>query len=260
MMGYKTGEFCWSEIYTTNVDDARGFYGEVLGWTFDEMKMGDMPPYLMFHVQGKAQGGMCLLQEEHKKHNVPPHWLNFLYAEDVDDLTAKAKNLGATIQVGPMAVGEAGKMSIVTSPTGETFALWKSNDNRKEEPEQFAVGKIGWRELLTKDVNKSKDFYTKLFGYKVKETDMGPMGKYYEFQIGDETVSGMMDMPKEAGHAPSHWGIYFNTDNHDETATRIKKMGGDQVTDAMDVPEVGRMSVVKDPQGAYFNIIQFEKK
>lgn len=259
-MGYKTGEFCWSEIYTSNVDAAKSFYGDALGWTFDSMKMGDMPPYLMFHVQGKAQGGMCELMDDHKKNNVPPHWLNFIYAEDVKATTEKAISLGGKALVGPMSIGEAGDMAVIASPSGESFALWKSQNNSKDEPEQYSVGKIGWRELLTHDVQKSKDFYKNLFGYTIKESDMGPMGMYYEFQIEGETVSGMMAMPQEADHAPSHWGIYFNTDNHDETAQKIQNLKGEQISKTLDVPEVGRMSVVKDPQGAYFNIIQFERK
>ena len=36
---YREGQFVWRELMTSDVDKSRGFYGELLGWTFQDMPM-----------------------------------------------------------------------------------------------------------------------------------------------------------------------------------------------------------------------------
>jgi len=56
---------------------------------------------------------------------------------------------------------------------------------------------------------------------------------------------------------PSYWTSYVAVDNADETVAKITANGGSVRVPPFDAPGVGRMSVVADPDGAGFAIIQF---
>jgi predicted enzyme related to lactoylglutathione lyase len=121
-------------------------------------------------------------------------------------------------------------------------------------------GEICWRELATHDLPKALDFYSKLFGWNLVQTKVTEM-EYKEIQMDDVAYGGMMAIDENWGPEPppSHWKTYIAVDNADETVERIKASGGSVHVPPFDAPGVGRMSIVKDPSGAIFAIIQFTK-
>jgi predicted enzyme related to lactoylglutathione lyase len=54
---------------------------------------------------------------------------------------------------------------------------------------------------------------------------------------------------------PPHWSMYVTVANCDERASRAGQLGGKLYMPPTDIPNVGRFSVIADPQGATFNII-----
>jgi predicted enzyme related to lactoylglutathione lyase len=50
---------------------------------------------------------------------------------------------------------------------------------------------------------------------------------------------------------PSHWLVYFGTDDLEATSDKIKSTGGTLTVEPSDVPG-GRILVGQDPQGAFF--------
>ena len=119
------------------------------------------------------------------------------------------------------------------------------------------AGEICWRELRTKDLGAAIEFYTKLFGWKTKQSTVTPID-YKEIIIDDTAHGGMMSMEGDDwGDAPSHWANYIAVDSADETAEKITANGGSVRVPPFDAPGVGRMAMVADPSGADFAIIQF---
>jgi len=119
------------------------------------------------------------------------------------------------------------------------------------------AGEICWRELRTKDLPAAMDFYQKLFGWNLKQTEVTPMA-YKEIIMNDVAYGGMMSMEGDDwGEAPSHWATYIAVDSADETAAKITENGGSIRVPPFDAPGVGRMAMVADPSGADFAIIQF---
>ena len=55
---------------------------------------------------------------------------------------------------------------------------------------------------------------------------------------------------------PSLWVPYVGVDDADETVAKAKELGASTIMDPMDVPNVGRLAVLRDPQGATFAIIK----
>lgn len=121
-------------------------------------------------------------------------------------------------------------------------------------------GEICWRELATKDLTAAKEFYTALFGWTLEPSKVSTAADYFEIHSGGAAVGGMMEINEAWGPTPppSHWTSYVAVDNVDETVQKIVENGGSVCVPAFDAPGVGRMSMVADPSGAGFSIIQFE--
>ena len=65
------------------------------------------------------------------------------------------------------------------------------------------------------------------------------------------------DMP---AHIPSYWMPYFQVTNADESAAKIKELGGSIMVGPQDIPGTGRFAIGSDPQGAMFAVFQFAQK
>ena len=122
-----------------------------------------------------------------------------------------------------------------------------------------AAGEICWRELRTKDLGAATEFYTKLFGWSLEQSKVSPDVPYKEIVHNGTATGGVMPMGVEWGEMPSHWANYIAVDSADETVAKITANGGAIHVPPFDAPGVGRMSMVADPSGASFAIIQFEQ-
>ena len=118
-------------------------------------------------------------------------------------------------------------------------------------------GVFSWNELLTKDVEASKRFYTELIGWTAEDMEM-PGGTYTVFKVNGEQVAGMMKMPEQVEQmgAPTYWGAYISVDDVDAIAARVEAMGGKILAPPMDAEGVGRFATLQDPQGAVFGILK----
>ena len=116
----------------------------------------------------------------------------------------------------------------------------------------FPTGRFTWYECYSDDPNASKSFYSDLVGWG--EEPFGPDGFYTVIKNGDTGIGGYMkltDEMKEMG-APPHWLVYIATSDADATAKKAVELGGRVIRDPFDIPEVGRIVVLADPQGAVF--------
>jgi predicted enzyme related to lactoylglutathione lyase len=97
-------------------------------------------------------------------------------------------------------------------------------------------------------------FYSGLFGWtKGDAMDMGPMGVYQIFKIGDAMAGGMMTRTAETPRP--HWLYYINVDAADAAVARVTSAGGRLVNGPMQVPG-GQWAVqALDPQGAIFGML-----
>ena len=109
-------------------------------------------------------------------------------------------------------------------------------------------------ELHTSDLKKAKDFYTKLFGWKLNDTPMPggthgvPGGTYTMIDVGGGTGGGMM--VNQAPGVPPHWMAYVGVDDIKASTKRAKELGAKVAVDVTEVGELGSMSVITDPTGA----------
>ena len=126
---------------------------------------------------------------------------------------------------------------------------------------RHAPGSFCWPELGTTDQNAAKPFYRSVFGWTFNDTPMGPGEVYTIFQLGGRDCAALYtlrpDMLKQG--VPPNWGSYVAVDSADETAAKVKQLGGKVLTEAFDVSENGRMAIIQDPIGAVFCVWQAKK-
>lgn len=119
-------------------------------------------------------------------------------------------------------------------------------------------GAFSWSELMTSDPEAALRFYSALLGWTVQKMPM-PGGDYRVLKVGDTSVGGVMALPPEAkaGGMPPNWGCYVTVSDVDAVARKAGELGGKVVHGPQDVPGVGRMAVIVDPQGAALNVITY---
>ena len=249
------GSFCWIELNTSDSAAAKKFYQGLFDWQAEDMPAGPDMVYTMLKIKGLEVGAMCNLQPEQKAHGVPPHWMTYVAVESADDAAKKAASLGATVMAGAFDVMDVGRMAIIQDPQGATFCVWQAKAHIGARL-VGDTGTFGWDELWTTDRKKAVEFYTGLFGWGAKEGSMGEMGVYTEWQNGGQSIGGMMEIAPEMGPVPPNWLPYFMVEDCNATTDKAAASGGKVSVPPTDIPNVGRFSVIQDPQGAMFAIIK----
>ena len=113
-----------------------------------------------------------------------------------------------------------------------------------------------WQELVTSDQETSGTFFSKLFGWKLKQVDAGEFGTYTLFQKNGEDVAGMMNSTMDTPGEGSYWHSYIAVDDINDCAKQTEMLGGKVLVPPHDVPDVGRVCAVSDPTGAVVHLMQ----
>ncbi len=61
------------------------------------------------------------------------------------------------------------------------------------------------------------------------------------------------DIPEQV---PNHWMVYFSVADIDATVEKVRSAGGMVGQEPFEVPGVGRIAVVHDPQGGVFSLME----
>ena len=243
---YSPGDFCWTELSTSESDAASRFYTSLFGWTTDPRPIGEgQPPYVMLLKDGKEAAALF------QNPSVHPHWGSYVSVASADESARKAKSLGATIVAEPFDVMDVGRMAVIKDPQGAVFSVWQAKRHIGarviNEP-----GAMCWNELYTPDADASQKFYSALFDWKMKVSP-----EYTEAHTASgEATAGMMETKGRLEGMPPNWMPYFAVADCDASAKKAESMGARIHHPPTDIEKVGRFSVMGDPQGAGFAIIQ----
>ncbi|MCO4745672.1 MAG: VOC family protein [Proteobacteria bacterium] len=245
-MAYINNEFCWHGILSTDVDKAKAFYTEVLGWTAADVDMGGQTSTMLAaagvqraHLMAPPVAG------------IPSHWENYLRVDDVDARTAAAVEAGGTLVMPAMDI-PPGRFSVIASPSGAHLHLFHEADEASATNPPDGDGSIHWVELHSKDLDADVAWLKAFLGLTTETMDM-PDGKYFVLKDGDTQVGGAM-----AGmnpDAPAMWLTWVRVADVDACLARVTQHGGAVHAPIMEVPGIGRMAVVADNTGGVFGII-----
>lgn len=116
----KHGAFSWNELMTTDLAGAQVFYGELLGWTFNEDNSAGMP-YTLVKAGGEDVGGMMAMPPEAK--GAPSAWGSFVTVDDVDKQAGRVESLGGKVIMPPMDIPNVGRFAVISDPQGAMLTL-----------------------------------------------------------------------------------------------------------------------------------------
>ena len=117
----RQGMISWHELMTGDVEGAKKFYTELLGWTLQEFPMEEGESYWVVKVGDEGMGG--IMKTPPDAAGVPPHWGLYITVDDVDASAKKAERLGAKILVPPMDIPKVGRFAVLQDPQGAAFAI-----------------------------------------------------------------------------------------------------------------------------------------
>jgi uncharacterized protein len=116
-------------------------------------------------------------------------------------------------------------------------------------------GRIVWYELLTTDMKAAEKFYSTVVGWTVQAFDESPQPYDMFVRGGNTPTAGVMTIP-EGMNFPPHWEMYVAVDKLEDAVAKIEKLGGSALGPVIDVPTVGRMRTMMDPQKAVFAVYE----
>jgi predicted enzyme related to lactoylglutathione lyase len=251
--------FSWIELGTTDPAAAKKFYTSLFGWSADDSPMGPGEFYTMFRKDGKDVGGGYALRPEQREAHVPPHWMLYIAVANADETVAKAKQLGGTAMVDAFDVMDIGRMAVLSDPTGTIFSIWQA----KKHSGMGIVGADGafsWADLNTNHPQRAGQFYSSLFGWKLEKGEHDPEGGYLHIKNGEHYIGGIPPARDLPPGVPPHWLIYFHVSDCDAFSNKAKSLGANVRFGPQTMENVGRFSVLADPQGAYFSLFQPMRK
>ncbi len=246
------GSPCWVDLWTSDIDGSRAFYGGLFGW-----ETGDPDPefggYFIFTRQGvDIAGGMGDMGEGMKANDT---WKVYLSTDDITKTTEAARVAGAEILAPAMPVGDLGVQTVLVDPTGANLGAWEAGTF----PGFTVLGEHGapsWFELHTRRYTAALDFYRDVFHWEITTVGDSDEFRYSTMQDpgSDEPLAGIMDASSFLPEGtPPYWTVYWEVDDVDASLTTVQVLGGSVVQAAEDTP-YGRMATVADPAGAVFRL------
>ena len=252
---HSAGAFCWVELATTNQSAAKAFYAKIFGWSANDMPMGPDEVYTIFQLQGRAAAAGYTLRPDQLSSGVPPHWNLYVAVQNADATAARASELGGSVLAPPFDVFDAGRMAVVQDPTGAVVSVWQAK-NSPGIGVFNSPGALCWADLSTPDQARAGKFYSDLFGWQMMKEDEDPAHNYWHIKNGEDFIGGISPSAQHRAGTPAHWLAYFTVADCDATAAEAKNLGAALYMPPTDFEDVGRISVIADPQGATFAIFK----
>jgi uncharacterized protein len=248
---WPNGTPCWIDLMVTDAAAARRFYSGLFGW-----EILDGPPeaggYLMCMLNGHAVTAISPKAQDNPFPNV---WSTYLASDDLDATAAKAKEAGSQFMMEPMDVMTSGRLALAIDPTGAPYGIWQAGEHTGvgvyNEP-----GALVWNELMTRDYEGAKNFYSTVFGFTYDE--VGESSSYSMVKrAGDgQVVAGLGELEASTpAEVPPRWVTYFMVDDCDASAAKAVELGATIVSQPFDSP-AGRIASLTGAQGEVFSLIQ----
>ncbi|MFF4951252.1 VOC family protein [Streptomyces chattanoogensis] len=246
------GTPCWVDLTAKSQRESLDFYCGLLGWK-GEPGPEELSGYAICELDGKAVAGIGQALAGMGKSSV---WTSYLASTDAHATQEAIVAAGGAVLVPVVeAVGKLGRMLLASDPQGAVFGIW--------EPGEFSgvqavneAGALTWIELRTNDVAAAAAFYGAAFDLLIEPVE----GKdsYWDMWANGRLCGGVTLLHNAPPGGSAHWLTYFAVDDVDSTVEGVVKGNGRVLAPPADMM-AGRVSVVTDPQGAMFALIQSHK-
>ena len=252
---YPAGSPSWADHLSHNGQAAKDFYTGLFGWTYDDHPAGPDMVYTMFSHQGVP---VCATAEAGPgQENLPPHWSVYVTVDDLPAAVERVRTAGGAILMEPFDVLDVGRMALIQDREGAVLRLWypiaHAGAGKMHEP-----GALCWFELATTDSESASAFYS-----QVLQAETGPDPNtefpYTLIKVNGIQMAGIIQIGEDWGPVPPNWGVYFGVDDVDATTAKARELGGDVIVEPRDIEDFARFAVLRDSEGAVFNILRLKE-
>jgi predicted enzyme related to lactoylglutathione lyase len=243
------GTFCFAELVSTDAASAKQFYGDLFGWTVEEVPGMD-GPYWLFQIEGQVVAGLRAIRRGKQR------WIPYVAVGDVRATIAEAERLGAREADHPFEVSGVARMATIVDPHERIVGLWeaagRSGVDRQELP-----GSMWWVEMLLHDVTGATHFYRSLFGWQVREARLPHLQHGYTvYSVGSDSVGGAIAIERNWGRVPERWQVTYAVTDLDRIIDQTHGLGGSDELAPIEIPNVGRSAGLRDDRGGLFFVMQ----
>ena len=116
------GVFSFNELITTDLDSAKKFYSELLGWSYRETKSIHGQIYVTALKDGAVVAGM-MLKEGNVDDEAMPCWDPYITVDDVEESVKIVEKMSGRILVPPTDIPGVGRFSTIMDPQGIVFNI-----------------------------------------------------------------------------------------------------------------------------------------
>jgi len=252
---YVPGAPNWIDLGSRDTEAAAAFYKALFGWEFQSAGP-DAGGYGMFQLAGQTVAALGPLQGA----DAQPAWTVYFESADADATTKAVEQAGGSVRFPPMDVFDQGRLAGYTDPGGAEFAVWQPGTNKGLD--QVGAGGLCWTELYTTDAERSKAFYRTIFDWDYEEMPL-PQGE------GTYVVASRSGGGQEGSHGgimqlgtdmlpdgTGYWQPYFSVADTDAVVAKATENGATVLMPGTDLAGVGRIALLKDPEGAFFALLR----
>jgi uncharacterized protein len=125
------------------------------------------------------------------------------------------------------------------------------------------TGTVWWNELISPNPEKVRAFYSKVIGWTPRVVALDDNSRapkpgepdYTLFLVNGKEAAGLAKIDEGAEALEAGWFTYIQVENVDTAVLAAANNGGKVLKFPFDVPDIGRIAVVEDPQGAAFGLV-----
>lgn len=247
------GKVIWLDLVTPDLPAARRFYGELLGWTFQDVP-GARVPYTIAYSSGEAVAGLVQPRAPRGGRH-QPFWLPFIAASDAAGVREQAAAHGGRVLSRLHDYPDRGTQAVLADPEGAVFGVLQSTSG--DPPDVLAdPGQWIWSSLITRDPKAAATFYQGLFGYDVDDMPSNDVTHLLLARDGYARAS-VNQIPVGSPQATSYWLSFVRVPSTTAAVEKVKALGGSVVTEPHPDRHGGTVAVVADPEGAPFGLLEW---
>ncbi|MEJ2310202.1 MAG: VOC family protein [Gammaproteobacteria bacterium] len=246
------GRWIWAELFTSDVAEAKAFYGSVFGWQFETRGTREKP-YTLVLNEGKPVAGM-LRHPAAQGDALRSRWVGLVSVTNVDAATESMREAGGAVLLDPVNLPGRGKVALAADPEGARFGVLATESGDPADVMPEAGGWL-WHELWAHSARNAGDFYTQTLGYSIKRASRAAGKVEWHLVAGGYPRAGIIE--HGASGLPSAWLHYVRVADVDATIERVKKAGGSLLIAPTREFRQGRAAVIVDPMGAPMGIAEW---
>ena len=114
------GTICWNELNASDLEAAKKFYTEVMGWTCQEIPD---QKYTLFLQEGEPIAGLMDTAFIENGDQIPPNWFVYLTVANMDEALAKVISNGGAVMKEPFHVADTGVIAIIVDAAKAVLGL-----------------------------------------------------------------------------------------------------------------------------------------